>query len=131
MAITDSQEAHDVQELSQQDADRPHDHCNRRCIPVGLVTTAIQRSAITALGRQRYFIKNGEYPKSLSLLSSEYLPADADITDPFVGGPLKSSMDAAGLVIYGVGMNKGDDGGEVIPTEDRHHAKDAGLVHGW
>lgn len=96
-----------------------------------VVTTAIQRSATTALGHQRYFLTKGEYPKSLSQLSSECPPADADITDPLVGGPLKSSMDAAGLVIYGVGMNKADDGGEVIPTEDRHHAKDAGLVHGW
>ena len=93
--------------------------------------TAIQRSAITALARQRHFLKSGAYPESLQQLGKDSLPENVDVSDPFVGGPLKSSMSPQGLVVYGVGMNGADDGGDVLPGQGRTQGPDSGLIHAW
>ena len=93
--------------------------------------TAVQRSAIIALARQRQLLKSGTSPESLEQLATDSLPENVDVSDPFIGGPLKSSMTSQGWVVYAVGMNNVDDGGDIHPQEDSMHRLDSGLIHGW
>jgi hypothetical protein len=93
--------------------------------------TAIQRSAIIALARQRQLLKSGTSPESLEQLVTDSLPENFDVSDPFIGGPLKSSMTSQGWVVYAVGMNNVDDGGDIHPQEDSMYRLDSGLIHGW
>jgi len=53
--------------------------------------------------------RNGELPASLEAIEGL---AAGDIVDPFSGAPLKTLTDPRGVVIYSVGINGEDDGGQ-------------------
>ncbi len=62
--------------------------------------------AATALSAEIHRIENGKWPESLGELGGEAL------LDPFSGKPLKYKQADGDCIIYSVGMNQQDDGGE-------------------
>ncbi len=73
------------------------------------------RCLLAAVAAERYRLEHGAWPESLDRLAPELLtevPAD-----PFDGRPLRYRRFAEGVVIYSVGENGKDDGGQVRPEE--------------
>jgi hypothetical protein len=75
---------------------------------------ALMRCAIVLLAAERYRLANGHWPKTLSELVPTYL--DKVPVDPFDGQLLRSRRLADGLVIYSVGMDGKDNGGNLDPN---------------
>jgi hypothetical protein len=81
-------------------------------------TDAFIRLARTACALERYRLAHGEYPQSLSLLAPQFITAvPNDVID---GGELKyRRTDDDRFVLYSIGWNGKDDGGDVALTRDR------------
>jgi hypothetical protein len=81
----------------------------------GARVTARQRCAIAAVAAQRYRLKHGQFPNSLTEIDAGFLGASSEpsvqLTDPFDGQPLRYKMEETRVVIYSVGSNQQDDGG--------------------
>ncbi len=90
-----------------------------------------QRSGVAALARQRQFIATGKALDSIEQLGRESLPENFDNTDPFTGKPLKTTIGQQGFVIYGVGTDRVDNGGEILKKEDWDPGADIGVLHSW
>jgi hypothetical protein len=71
-------------------------------------------SAVAALAAERFRRRHGRWPTGLDELIPAYLP-DRPRT-PFTDVPLRFRRLANGLVIYSVGPDGTDGGGEVLPT---------------
>jgi hypothetical protein len=69
------------------------------------------RSAAAALAVERFRRRHGRWPERLEDLVPDYL--DRVPADPYDGAPLRLRKLADGLVIYSVGANGQDDGGDV------------------
>jgi hypothetical protein len=83
-----------------------------------------RRTMILACAIERFRRQHGTLPESFVELTPAYL---ADIpADPCANDTLRYLRQSTGYVIYSVGFNQVDDGGDVDPTVDRH-AKDAGI----
>ncbi len=82
-----------------------------------LVNISILRAAQAALAVQRYRLKNGKLPDSLSNLVPEFL--EAVPLDPFDGKELRYKKLDSGFVIYSVGEDLIDDGGQEKPKDKR------------
>jgi ABC-type transport system involved in multi-copper enzyme maturation permease subunit len=85
------------------------------------------RCAVAALAAERYRRRHGDWPKSLDDLTPgllEKVPAD-----PFTGEPLRLRRLDDGLVIYSVGADGHDDGGDVDggPAVKAEGGKDVGF----
>jgi ABC-type transport system involved in multi-copper enzyme maturation permease subunit len=85
------------------------------------------RCAVAALAAERYRRRHGDWPKSLDDLTPgllEKVPAD-----PFTGQPLRLRRLDDGIVIYSVGADGQDDGGDVDsgPAVKAEGAKDIGF----
>jgi hypothetical protein len=81
-----------------------------------LRTHALLRCAVVALAAERYRLAHGDWPRSLTDLVPAYLPAVP--LDPFDGQPLRYRRTGTGAVIYSVGEDGRDDGGDPSrPTE--------------
>jgi len=78
---------------------------------------AVLHSARVALAAERYRLANGNWPKTLEQLTPRFLAAVP--LDPFAQGPLRLRHTTEGLVIYSVGPNEQDDGGDLEPTSNR------------
>src|SRR5262249_4859609 len=70
------------------------------------------RSLLTALAAERYRQKSGQWPDSLENLVPEFL-GGAQLVDPFNGNPLRFRRLPDGLVIYSVGADRKDNGGNL------------------
>ena len=68
-------------------------------------------SAIAAVAAERYRLRHGHWPDSLNELVPDFLPSIA--ADPFDGQPLRYKRLADGIVIYTIGPNLADDGGNL------------------
>ena len=68
------------------------------------------RCAAAALAAERYRLATGPWPEHLDQLVPEYLPAVP--ADPFDGQPLRLRRLADGLVVYSIGQDRQDDGGQ-------------------
>ena len=77
-------------------------------------TSATLRSLRVLNALQQYAIEHGREPVGLSDLN---LPA-VDTIDPFNGQPLIVKPTAAGWLVYSVGMNGVDDGGDFAKDKD-------------
>jgi hypothetical protein len=88
---------------------------------------ALLNAAIAALAAERFRRDQGRFPASLDELVVANLLA-AVPADPFDGNPLRFRQLADGLVIYSVGQDLIDDGGEISsnPTNPRF-LKDVGV----
>ena len=71
---------------------------------------ALTRAAITSLATERYRLAEGRLPGKLADLVPEYL--DAVPEDPFDGQPLRYRRREKGYVIYSIGKDGVDGGGE-------------------
>lgn len=70
----------------------------------------IMRCAQTACAVERYQLKHQTLPPTLEALVPEFL--DAIPQDPFTGAPLKYRTRGEGYVVYGIGDDGTDDGGQ-------------------
>ena len=88
--------------------------------------------SIVMLAAERFRKKHDRWPESLDELKKTGLLAEIPI-DPYVGGPLKWKRTEDGVIIYAVGPNLFDDGGDLtelrssrkrfrLPTEGRGQA---------
>ena len=64
---------------------------------------------------ERYRLKHGRWPKSLDDLADFGFPKTP--VDPFDGQPLRYRIEADGVIIYSVGKNRVDDGGDTDRRE--------------
>lgn len=90
-------------------------------LPVGIAsgirTEARQNCCIAAIAAHRYRLKHGALPRTLADLK-DFLPNEdqsksSRLIDPFDGQPLRFKTSANGVVIYNIGDNRVDDGGDV------------------
>jgi ABC-type Na+ efflux pump permease subunit len=84
------------------------------------------RCAVAALAAERFRRKHGRWPERLDELMPDYLKAVP--ADPFLDAPLRLRRLPDGLVIYSVGADGQDDGGEVavLPNGNKS-GKDIGF----
>lgn len=80
---------------------------------------------LLAVAVERYHRRHGRPPDSLE----EIVPAHLDSIppDPFTGGDLLYKIDSEAYVVYSVGVNRVDDGGQVTTSTDGRVAIDLGL----
>lgn len=70
---------------------------------------------ITALALRAYKLEHGTYPESLKMLVPAYLRAVP--TDPFGTSTLRYKKQGAIYLLWSIGPDKKDDGGQPIPIE--------------
>ena len=75
-----------------------------------------RRILVTALALERYRLRHGAYPQTLSSLAPEFLPSvPVDFMD---GQPLRYRLtDDGHFILYSVGLDATDNGGEMPPHE--------------
>lgn len=88
-----------------------------------LAALAKLRAARTALAIERYRTANGEPPAALDALVPAYL--EAVPADPFTGTPLLYKRLDTGYVVYSVGVDRRNDGGDLRRLDP--HRLDEGL----
>jgi hypothetical protein len=81
-----------------------------------LLARARLACAVTALAAERFRLadKAKRWPKTLDELCPAFLPAVP--LDPYTGKPLLLGRHAEGIVVYSVGEDGRDDGGDVGPV---------------
>jgi len=89
-------------------------------------TQAMLRSAAVAFACERYRLAKKAWPDSLEELVKEKL-LDAIPIDPFDGQPIRYRRTKDGIVVYSVGVDCKDDGGNI----DRHRFMDPGVDIGF
>ncbi len=72
-------------------------------------------SALAAVLAERYRLEQGRFPKEWSELCPRYL--EKPLLDPFTGLPLILKQNSSGMVIYSVGRERKDEGGEVLNND--------------
>lgn len=100
-------------------------------IVANMKAVARQRCTNAALAAKRYQLSNGMFPKSLQdipqeLLSTEKFSKEL-LIDPFNGEPLRYQLEENRLLIYSVGENQIDDGGD-CPRDDFSIGLDIGFL---
>jgi hypothetical protein len=83
------------------------------------------RCAAVALAVERYRLAHGAWPASLGDLTPGLLPSVP--LDPFDGKPLRFRRLADGVVVYAVGPDGTDDGGELAYAVPAPAGKDVGF----
>lgn len=84
---------------------------------------AQHRATLALLACERFRRERGDYPRQLADVTPAYLPEVP--SDPFTGEPLRLQHDKR-FIIYSVGQDGNDDGGDVDLT--RHLPPDIGLA---
>ena len=88
-----------------------------RCIRAGVKAEGRQNCCIAAIAVQRYRLKHGRLPTTLTDLK-DFVPDDnpsksSRLIDPVDGQPLRFKTSNDGVVIYSIGENRVDDDGDV------------------
>jgi len=83
-----------------------------RCMPV-------------VIAAERFRLANGRFPVALDELVPAYLPELP--RDPFNGQAIRIAKTGSGMVVYSVGENAVDDGGEVVPAKGERLGRDLGI----
>jgi hypothetical protein len=83
---------------------------------------ALLRCGVAAVAAERYRREHGDWPGSLADLVPGYLPAVP--LDPFDGAPLRYRRTEGGAVIYSVGEDGRDDGGDPSPPAGDYRPRD-------
>ena len=79
-----------------------------------LTMETAKQMAITAIALKRYQLINGNYPASLAALVPQFLPAVP--RDPADGNPLRYQQTGKTFLLYSIGDNFVDDGGDPTPA---------------
>jgi len=87
-------------------------------------SVAETRCTVVGVACERFRMKHGRWPESTAALVPEFLPAVP--LDPFDKRPLRFKRLDDGLVIYSVGQDRADDGGDLRRIE-RPEGKDEGF----
>jgi hypothetical protein len=90
-----------------------------RIFSVGQRHMARCDSARVALACLRYRTKHGRLPATVAALTPDFL--EALPPDPFTGKALHYRRDAEGFVVYALGENKKDDGGDTERRDGRKY----------
>jgi hypothetical protein len=83
---------------------------------------AQMRSATAALAAERYRHEHGDWPHGMAELVPDYLAAVP--LDPFDANPLRFRRTEHGAIIYSIGTDGHDDGGDASPGSDGHTPRD-------
>jgi hypothetical protein len=86
---------------------------------------ALLSCAVVALAAERFRLAHKRWPASVNELCPAFLPEPP--VDPFDGRPLRLTRWADGVVVYSVGMDGVDDGGDLDPPARGRWSKDHGL----
>jgi hypothetical protein len=86
---------------------------------------ARMRCTAVALALERYRLARGAWPAALADLPPELLPSVS--LDPFDGKPLRYRRLADGVVVYSVGPDGADDGGDLSDHYEPEQGKDVGF----
>jgi hypothetical protein len=78
--------------------------------------------AQAAVAAERYRREHGDWPRALADLVPDYLPAVP--LDPFNGQPLRYCRTESGAVIYSIGEDGRDDGGDTTPPPNESLPRD-------
>jgi len=81
------------------------------------------------LAAERFRLAEGRFPDSLAELTPTYI--DTIPTDPFNGEPLRKANSETGIVVYSVGENERDDGGDIGHTTRWNERGDFALTEGF
>ncbi|WP_417848517.1 hypothetical protein [Thalassoglobus sp.] len=96
----------------------------------GARATARQRCAIVALAAKRHQLRHGSFPGSLQEIDKDLIGPSQQVeellTDPFDGKPLRWISEDTRLLVYSLGTDLEDDGGNTIDT-DEASAPDVGF----
>jgi hypothetical protein len=87
---------------------------------------ALLRSGLAAVAAERYRLGHGDWPRALADLVPAYLPAVP--LDPFDGQPLRYRRTDGGAVVYSVGEDGRDDGGDLSPPPHGYLPRDVVLT---
>jgi hypothetical protein len=83
------------------------------------------RCAIVALAAERYRLEHQRWPDKLESLISKHLGAVP--TDPYDSQPLRLRAVQNGIVVYSIGPDRQDDGGNLDRTQQGSTGSDMGL----
>ena len=86
---------------------------------------ALLRSEIAGLAAERYRRRHGDWPTSLAQLTPDLIPSLP--TDPYTGEPLLFRRLPDGVVIYSVGLDGEDNGGNVDSGKPNAPGTDIGI----
>lgn len=86
---------------------------------------ALVRCALIAVAAERHRLKHDVWPASLADLVPAFLPESP--ADPFDGRPLRYRRLADGIVVYSVGPDGVDDGGQVNAASGQPPMADVGV----
>jgi hypothetical protein len=97
-----------------------------RAMEATLSEIAHIRTAEAAVAAERYRLARGRWPESLEDLVGGFI--EAIPTDPYTGDAIKLKADGEGLVVYSVGENGVDDGGDLKDrTDAQGHSRPADI----
>ena len=100
----------------------------------GARANAMQKCTIAGIAAARFRLQHDRLPKSLAEIEPKFLPAalkpPQQLVDPFDGQPLRFKSEKDGLLIYSVGRNGQDDGGDISAgnKNDRRQPLDVGFL---
>jgi hypothetical protein len=83
------------------------------------------RCAAVALAAERYRVAKGQWPEKLDVLVPDYLPAVP--ADPFDGKPLRLRRTEDGIMVYSVGSDGADNGGNLDRKDGKAPGTDLGF----
>ena len=95
----------------------------QRLVPLMANGIGATSAARTAVAVERYRQRTGSLPKALDDLESDQRGA---MNDPYSGEPLRYKMTANSFLVYSVGSNRRDDGGNLAEDPSRIPAKGVG-----
>ncbi len=88
---------------------------------IAAVSTETRNRLLDAiLACERHRLVHDVYPQSLGDIATELLPAVP--IDPFSGNPIRLQLNEAGVVVYSVGSDGKDDGGEARSDDLRYRS---------
>jgi hypothetical protein len=95
----------------------------QRLVPAMATGAAALSAAQIAIAVERHRQRTGEVPKTLDGLESSQSRA---MSDPYSRGPLRYKVMAHSFVVYSVGSNRRDDGGNLARDTSRSPATGVG-----
>ncbi len=94
--------------------------------------TARQRCVNAGIAASRYRLQQKQFPDSLSDLSEELLgpplQSSTELIDPFDENPLRYRQEETRIIIYSIGLDRIDNGGDCESNKDGPSPTDIGIV---